>query len=96
VDSELTTKITPHSHPVEVYNKVTNGAHGMREGVPAYLSTSTQNFCILRGCALQATDMDTGTFFTAECQTEGTQTTNGNNTNDIYAHNPGRFTSMLW
>jgi Protein kinase domain len=96
VASRIHSGATAASHPVTVYNKVTNGALTMREDVPAYLSTKAQNFCALEGCEIPGTDMGTGTQLTATCQTEAETTTNGDNNNDVDLHNPGRFTSNLW
>jgi hypothetical protein len=96
MDSRLRAGATDDSHPVTVYNKVTDGALTMREDVPAYLSFKPQKFCALEGCEIQNTDMGTGTELTATCQTEAETVTNGDNTNDVDAHNPGRFTSNLW
>ena len=79
LDSRIYAGPTADSHPVTVYNKVTNGALTMREDVPAYLSNKAQNFCALDGCEIAGTDMGTGTELTATCQTEAEITTNGDN-----------------
>jgi hypothetical protein len=86
----------PVERVVVVYNQVTNGATAMREDTPAYLSTVTANFCKSNGCALPGTDMGTGAYITAMCQTTGNRTTNGQDNSAVDDRNPGLYTSTRW
>jgi hypothetical protein len=81
---------------VVIYNKVTDGARGMREDEPAYLSTVADKFCAYYGCEMPGTDMRSGVELTAVCRTLGEVTTNGDDQNDVDARNPGRYTSPVY
>lgn len=87
----------PVDRSITVYNKVTDGASGMREdSTPAYLSTVPHDYCRDNGCMLTGSDVSTGATLTAMCQIQGDQTTNGDNQDSVDANNPGRYTSTLW
>jgi hypothetical protein len=86
----------PAERTLVIYNKVTNGASAMREDTPAYLSTTTRNFCKRDGCALGGTDMGSGAQIVAVCQTGGARTTNGQDNSAIDDGNPGLFESTRW
>lgn len=86
----------PSERVVVVLNQVTNGPTQMREDVPAYLSTVPRNYCKRDGCALGGTDMGTGAYLTAVCQTGGVRTTNGWDANPSDDGNPGLFESTRW
>ncbi|MDX6287624.1 MAG: hypothetical protein QOG53_3109 [Frankiales bacterium] len=81
---------------VTVYNKVTDGPSAMREDTPAYLSSSTHNYCKQNGCALSGTDLVTGDKLRVVCQTSGDRTTNGQDGSSADDSNPGLYESTRW
>lgn len=81
-----------------VDNRVTNGATEMREdSTPARLTTKPWVYCGSRGCNIAGTERVSGqTYDAAVCQSQGEQTTNGDDTSSVDDHNPGLYTSTLY
>jgi hypothetical protein len=87
---------SPSTRQLTVFDKVTNGPTQVREDTPAYLSTVTQNKCRQNGCMLPGTEVTSGATVTAECQTQGARTTNGEDKSGIDDANPQLTQSTLW
>ncbi len=87
---------SPADRVLTVFDKVTNGATQVREDTPAYLSTITRNRCRQDGCMLAGTEVSTGARLSAECQVQGTRTTNGEDRSAVDDGNPQLAQSTLW
>jgi|GEM_PF-2242529 len=80
-----------------VQNMHVDGPNGLVEdSTPVYLSTRTAPRCKANGCAIDGTDMGSGTTFTAICWVDGDRMTNGNDANPSDDGNPNLVTTTKW